>query len=157
MQSLHLTLGLPLPRVPTISVSIASLITCSSSTLLLRWPNHLNLYSWIFFDASVTLADPPTYWFLILSILVTPLIHLSIFIPVTSSLCSCAFFIGAASSPYASAGLTTALCTLPFSVKGTFLSHITPVTFLQLFHPACTRCFISLSISPAESNVDPRY
>ncbi|KAK7086884.1 hypothetical protein SK128_003007 [Halocaridina rubra] len=75
--------------------------------------------------------------FLILSLLVTPHIHLNILISATSSFFSCVFFIAHVSAPYIIAGLTTVLCTLPLNLIPILLSHSTPDTFFQFFHPAC--------------------
>ncbi|KAM8867112.1 uncharacterized protein ACB058_005233 [Synchiropus picturatus] len=72
-----------------------------------------------------------------------PIKNLSIFISATSSSDSCLFLSATVSKPYNIAGLTTLLYTFPFILADTLLSHITPDTFLQLFHPACTRFFTS--------------
>ena len=84
IQSFHLVFGLPLPLVPSTSISIASLPTCSSPSLLFKCPYHLILDSCIFLDTSTTFTVPLIYSFLILSLLVTPTDHLSIFISATS-------------------------------------------------------------------------
>ena len=55
--------------------------------------------SCIFLDTSTTFTVPLIYSFLILSLLVTPTDHLSIFISATSIFFSSFFFIGAASKP----------------------------------------------------------
>ncbi|KAK7028187.1 hypothetical protein SK128_016691, partial [Halocaridina rubra] len=68
--------------------------------------------------------------FLILSLLVTPHIHLNILISATSSFFSCVFFIAHVSAPYIIAGLPSVLCTLPLNLIPILLSHSTPRHFL---------------------------
>ena len=59
--------------------------------------------------------------------------------------------------PYTNAGLTTVVsCPLIFTFI--FLSHNTPDTLFQFFHPLCTLWVTSESSSPSSViNVDPRY
>ena len=109
MLSIHLLLGLLLLLFPCTSISVTSLLTWSSATLLLKYPYHLNLDFRIFLEISVTFTVPLIYSFLIQSLLVTPTIHLSIFISATSIFFSSLLFRDAASSPYVIAGLAIAL------------------------------------------------
>ena len=76
--------------------------------------------------------------FLILSSFVTPHIHHSIHISATSNLFSFAFFNAQV-------------------FKFIFLSHNTPDTLFQFFHPLCTMWVTSASSSPSSGNVDPTY
>ena len=57
----------------------------------------------------------------------------------TSNFFSCAFFNAHVSAPYISAGLTTVLYTFPLIFMFILLSHNTPDTLFQFFHPLCTR------------------
>ena len=84
--------------------------------------------------------------FLILSLRVTPHIHLSILISVTSIRFSCLFVVAHVSAPYSMAGLITVCIPFPFSFTGILLSHSTPLHFFEFLHPAPTRFVISVSI-----------
>ena len=125
MQSNHLRFGLPLLLFPSTSIVITLLPTYSSS-LLYTCPYHFNLLSCTFLDISPTFVVPLILSCLILSSLVTPLIHLNILISATSNLFSCAFFTAQVSAPYAIAGLTTVLYTFPFTLKLILRSHRIP-------------------------------
>ena len=91
MLSNHLRFGLPLLLFPGTSIPITLFPTYSSS-LLETSPYHFNLLSCTFLDIYPTFVVPLILSFLILSILVTPLIHLNILISATSNFFSCAFF-----------------------------------------------------------------
>ena len=91
MLSNHLRFGLPLLLFPYTSIPITLLPTYSSS-LLKTCPYHFNLLSCTFLDICHTFVVPLILSFLILSGLVTPLIHLNILISATSNFFSCAFF-----------------------------------------------------------------
>ena len=93
MQSFHLVFGLPLPLCTCTSMSIILLSTTSSS-LLSMWPYHFNLACCIFFDSSATFTVPLIRVLGILSLLVTPDIHLNIFTSATFILFSFTFLIG---------------------------------------------------------------
>ena len=82
------------------------LLTVCSSFILLTWPYHFSRFSVIFFDACTTLVVPLMCSFRILSLLVTPHIHLSIVISFTSSRASCPLVVAQVSAPYNRAGLT---------------------------------------------------
>ena len=82
----HLRFGLPLLLFPSTSIAITLLPTYSSSLL------NTCLLSCTFLDISPTFVVPLILYFLILSSLVTPLIHLNILISTTSNFFSCAFF-----------------------------------------------------------------
>ena len=84
MLSNHLRFGLPLLLFPGTSIPITLFPTYSSS-LLKICPYHFNLLSCTFLDISPTFVVPLILSFLILSILVTPLIHLNILISATST------------------------------------------------------------------------
>ena len=87
---------------------------CSPS-LLITCPYQINLLSVIFLEACATLVVPRMCSFLILSLRVTPHIHRSILISVTSIRFSCLFVVAHISAPYSIAGLITVLYTFPFS------------------------------------------
>ena len=84
MISNHLRFGLPLLLFPGTSIHITLLPTYSYS-LLKTCPYHFNLLSCTFLDISPTFVVPLIMSFLILSSLVTPLIHLNIFISLSIS------------------------------------------------------------------------
>ena len=86
-----------------------------------------------FLDISSTFVAPLILSFLILSSLVTPLIHLNILISATSNLFSCAFFTSHVPAPYAIAGLSTVLYTFPLILKLILQSHRIPDTLFQVF------------------------
>ena len=113
MLSNHLRFGHSLLLFPGTSIAITLLPTYSSS-LLKTCPYHFNLLSCTFFDITPTFVAPLMLSFLILSSLVTPLIHLNILISATSNLIfCCAFFTAQVSAPYIIAGLATFLYTSP--------------------------------------------
>ena len=112
MLSNHLRFGLPLLLFPGTSIAITLLPTYSSS-LLNTCPYYFNLLSCTFLNISPTFVVPLILSFLILSSLVTPLIHHNILISATSNFFSCAFFTAEVSAPYIIAGLTTVLYTFP--------------------------------------------
>ena len=120
-------------------------------------PYHFNLLSCSFFVISPTFVVPLILSFVILSSFVTPHIQRSILISATSNLFSCAFFNAHVSVPYSSAGLTTVLYTFPLIFTFILLSHNTPDTLFQFFHPLWTRWVTSASSSPSTANVDPWY
>ena len=104
----HLSFGLPLLLFPDTSNPITPLPMYSSS-LLNTWPYHFNLLSCTFSDISPTFVVPLILSFLIMSRLVTPLIHLNILISATSNFFSCGFSTAHVSAPYIIAGLTNGL------------------------------------------------
>ena len=104
--SFHLRFGRPLLLFPGISTSNILLTMCSSF-ILLTWPYHFSRFSVIFLDACTTPVVPLMCSFRILSLLVTPHIHLSILISFTSSRASCPLVVAQVSAPYNRAGLTT--------------------------------------------------
>ncbi len=115
------------------------------------------ILSCTFMDISPTFVVPLILSFLILSSLVTPLIHLNILFSATSNFFSCAFFTAHISAPYIIAGLTTVLYTFPLTLKLILRSHRNPDTLFQFFHPDCILCVISASKSPCSVNVAPTY
>ena len=152
----HLRFGLPLLLFPGTSIPITLFPTYSSS-LLKTCPYHFNLLSCTFLDISPTFVVPLILSFLILSTLVTPLIHLNILVSATSNFFSCAFFTAHVSAPYIIAGLTTVLYTFPLTLKLILRSHRIPDILFQFFHPDCILSVISASKSPFSANVAPRY
>ena len=110
-----------------------------------------------FLEISHTFIVPLILSFLILSSLVTPLIHLKILISATSNFFSCAFFTAHISALYIIAGLTTVLHTFPLTLKLIIRSHRIPDTLFQSFHLDCIICVISASKSPFSANVAPRF
>ena len=106
---------------------------------------------------SPTFVVPLILSFLMLSSFVTPYIHRSILISATSNLSSCASFNAHVPAPYTSAGLTTVLYTFHLMFTFILMSHNTPDTLFQLFHPLCTLWVTSASSSPFSAKVDTNY
>ena len=104
MLSNHLRYGLPLLLFPGTSIATTLLPTYSSS-LLNTCPYHFNLLSCTFLDISPTFGVPLILSFLVLSSLVTPLIHHNILMSDTSNVFSCAYFTAHVSARYIIAGL----------------------------------------------------
>ena len=165
MQSFHLLLGLPLFLFPT---SIAK--TLHPKYLFSRlttWPNYLNLPSLIFTPSCPTFNLLLTSSFFTLSSLVIPYSNLSILISATSNFFSILCITTRVSMLYIIAGLTTTLCSLPFTLRDTFCTD--PHTLLPWPVPlylwlscllSCTsRCspasFLHLSASSFPSSLAP--
>ena len=111
----------------------------------------------MFLNACTTLVVPVMCSFRILSLLVTPYIHLSILISFIYSRASCSIVVAQVSAPYNRAGLTTVLYTFPFSFTGILLSHSTPLHLFQSLHAALTLCEISVVMPPVSSTLEPTY
>ena len=90
--------GRPLLLFPGMFTS-SILLTICSSFILLTWPYHFSRCYIIFFDACTTLFVPLMCSFRILSLLVSPHIHLSILISFTSSRASCPLVVAQVSAP----------------------------------------------------------
>ena len=106
--SFHLRCGRPLLLFPGMS-TFSILLTMCSSCILLTWPYHFSLFSVVFLEAFTTLVVPLMCSFRILSLLVSPHIHLSIPISFNYSRASCLLVVAQVSEPYNRAGLTTVL------------------------------------------------
>ena len=106
--SFHRRCGRPLLLFPGMSTSSILLAMCSSF-ILLTWPYHFSHFSVISLEACTTLVVPLMCSFRILSLLVTPHIHLSSLISFTSSRASCPFVVAQVSVTYNTAGQTTVL------------------------------------------------
>ena len=156
MLSNHPRFCLPLLLFPGTYIPITLLPTYSSS-LLKTCPYHVILLSCTFLDISPTFGVPLILSFLILSSLVTPLIHLNILISPTSNFFYCAFLTAQVSALYIIAGLTTVLYTFPLNLKLILRSHRIPDTLFQFFHPDCILCVISASMYPFSASVAPMY
>ncbi|MFS7953355.1 hypothetical protein Hanom_Chr07g00617571 [Helianthus anomalus] len=109
--SSHVSLGLPLPLLPS-KVRVSITLTGAVVSLRFTCPNHLNLPSLIFSDILATPNLSLKTSFLIRSNLVCPHIHLSILISATSILRACVFLIAQQSVPYSIASLTATLWSL---------------------------------------------
>ena len=59
--------------------------------------------------------------------------------------------------PYTSAGLTAVLCISPLVFTFIFLSHNTPATLYQFFHPLCTLWVTSGPRYPSSATIDPTF
>ena len=92
-----------------------------------------------------------------LSVSVTPLILLNIFISVFSSTCSYFFPSVQHSAPYKTTGLMTVVYSLIVSFLGIFSSLVTPDMSLQLPHAALTLAFTASSHPPSSPVVTPTY
>ena len=82
----------------------------------------------------------------ILFLLVTPHIHLSIFISFTSSRASCPVVVARVSAPFSIVGQTTVVYIFPFRFTGILLSHNTPLHLFQFLHAELTLCVISVAM-----------
>ena len=133
MLSNHLRFGLPLLLFP--APPSPSLSSLRIRLLFSKHAHTTSTYSCTFLDISPTFVVPLILSLLILSILVTPLIHLNILISTTSNFFSCAFFTAHVSAPYIIAGLTTVLYTFPLTLKLILRSHRIPDILFQFFHP----------------------
>ena len=151
MLSNHLRVGLPLLLFP--GTSIPSL-SCLRIHFLFSIHAHFNLLSALSLAISPTFVVPLIISFLILSSLVTPLIHLNILISATSNLFYCAFFTALVSAPYIIAGLTTVLYTFPLTLTRILRSNRIPDTLFQFFHPDCILCVVFVSKSLPMSFLD---
>ena len=116
--SIHLRLGRPL-LFPGTTMSIIFLDRLSSSFLLIC-PYQFNRFCLENVDIWHTLASYCIIWFLTWSFLVLLFIHRSILISATCNLFSSFFLTAQHSAPYVIVGLITVLCTLSFSLMGTF-------------------------------------
>ena len=81
----HFRFGLPFLLFPRTSITI-TLLPIYSCSLLDTCPYHFNLLPWTFLDNYPTFVVPLILSFLILSSVMTPLIHLNILISATSNL-----------------------------------------------------------------------
>ncbi|KAM0003120.1 hypothetical protein Hdeb2414_s0006g00197051 [Helianthus debilis subsp. tardiflorus] len=90
--SFHVSLGLPLPLLPS-TVRVSTTLTGVIVSLRFTCPNHFNLPSLIFSDILVTPNIFLKTSFLFRSNIVCPHIHISILISATSILCVCVFLI----------------------------------------------------------------
>ena len=137
--SFHRRFGRPLHIFPGMSTSNILLTMCSSF-ILLTWPYHFSRFSVIFLDACTTLAVPLTCSFRIVSLLVTPNIHLSILISFTSRRASCPIVVAQVSAPYNRAGLTTVL----YCISSSF----------PMLHSLSVKYLLSCLLSPPRLNRD---
>ena len=152
-RSRHLPLGLPLGRLPGISMSITCLRLLSCS-LRCTCPNHLSLLS---LALLFILPTPSSYMIssiFFLSFTVTPLILLSILISVFSRIFSSFTSVVQHSAPYKMAGLTTVVYSLVFNFVGIFLSGPSSLHFCPA---AFTLALTAVSDPPPSLKVTPRY
>ena len=151
----HLRFGLPLLLFPCTSTTLILLSTYTSfSSQYMPMPLQP---TFLHLEISPTFVVSLIISFLILSSLVTQLIHLNILISPISNSFSCAFFTAHISAPYTIAGLATVLYTFPLTLKLILRSHRIPDAIFQCFHPGCILCVISASKSPFSANIAPRY
>ena len=147
-RSRHLPLGLPLGRLPGISMSITCLRLLSCS-LRCTCPNHLSLLSL----ALLFILPTPSSFLIssrfILSFTVTPLILLSILISVFSRIFSSFTPVVQHSAQYKMTGLTTVVYSLVFNFVGIFLSAITGPSSLHFCHPVFTLALTAVSDPPS--------
>ena len=155
-RSRHLPLGLPLGRLPGISMSITFLRLLSCS-LRCTCPNHLSLLSLALLFILPTPSSFLISSLFILSFTVTPLILLSILISVFSRIFPSFTPVVQHSAPYKMTGLTTVVYSLVFNSVGIFLSAITGPSSLHFCHPALTLALTVVSYPPSSLKVTPRY
>ena len=134
-----------------------SLLSMCSSFILLTWPYHFSRCSVIVLHSCTTLVVPLMCSFRILSLLVTPHIHICILISFTSSRASCPLVVAQVSAPYNISGLTTVFVNHPL------LLHWHPPVIQQSTAslPVSTCCTHSVKIyvviAPVSSTLAPRY
>ena len=146
----------PTSCYPTTSASV--FLSFSSTTpslfcphrisLLNTCPYNLKLLYCTFLDISPTFAIPLILSFLMLSSLVTPLIHFHhtvcfLHCPCLGSVHHCWFYNN--------------LYIFPLTLNLILRSHRTHDSLFQFFRPGSILCFIFTSKSPFSGNVDPRY
>ena len=148
--------GLPLGRLPGISMSITCLRLFSCS-LRCTCPNHLSLLSLALLFILPTPSSFLISSFFILSFTVTPLFPLSILISVFSRIFSSFTPVVQHSAPYKITGLTTVVYSLVFNFAGIFLSAITGPNSLHFCHPAFTLALTAVSDPPSLLKVTPSY
>ena len=117
----HFSFERPLVRVPVTFV-LSVLLGMWVSSLYITCPYHDSLFCVRTELIDDSFAFPVMVPFVILSFLVFPRLHLSIFISVVCKRCSSCLHSAQHSLPYTIAGLTTVLFCLFFSFMGTFLS-----------------------------------
>ena len=109
----------------------------------------------IFVDACTTLGVHLMCSFRILSLRVTPHIHLSILVSFTYSRASCLLVVSQVSAPYNRAGLTTVKFYKPFhSVSLAFSCHTKLHGISTSFSMLHSLCVISVAMSPPRLNRD---
>ena len=91
------------------------------------------------------------------SITVIPTILLSILISVLATNSSVLLPISQHSAPYRRTGLIIVLYSLEFSFLGIFLSYITPVISLHLYHVAFILCLTAVITPPFLTITIPKY
>ena len=113
----------------------------------------------IFVDACTTLYGVPLMCsFRILSLRVTPHIHLSILVSFTYSRASCLLVVSQVSAPYDRAGLTTVEFCKPFhSVSLAFSCHTKLQGISSSFSMLHSLCVISVAMPPVSSKIEPIY
>ena len=102
-------------------------------------------------DGGITVVVTLMRAFRIVSILVTPNIHLNITITYRPDYCR--FIVAHVSAPYNIAGLTTVYYTVSFSFTGIILSQNTSLHLFQFLHAALTQCVNSISMTPDTSTL----
>ena len=155
-RSHHLSLGLPLGRLPGISMSITCLRLLSCS-LRCTCPNHLSLLSLALLFIPPTPSSFLISSLFILSFTVTALILLSILISVFSRVFSSFTPVVQHYAPYKMTGLTTVVYSLVFNFVGIYLSAITGPSSLHFCHAAFTLSLTAVSDPPSSLKVIPRY
>ena len=127
------------------------------SSLLTTCPNHLILAPLAFSDILRTPHLLRISSLFILSLRLTPVIHLSILISVLSSILSSFASVVHVSAPCNKAGLIIVLYTLAFNFNGIFLSQVTPVSSLHLHQATPIQSFTASVYPPLLSITFPSY
>ncbi|KAG7298085.1 hypothetical protein JYU34_018855 [Plutella xylostella] len=100
---------------------------------------------------------PRTYSLRILSSLVTPHIHLNIFISAAWTALTCVCVAAQVSLPYIRTGRMMVLYTRPFNLTGILLSQVTPVTSRHFSQAAAILCWMLYSTLPELCIMFPKY
>ena len=131
--SSHLVFRRRLGLVP-VTFILCMLLVMWVSSLRITWPYHDNRFCVKTDLIGVTFAIPPMVSILILSFLVFPWLHLSIFIYVVCKRCSSCLRSSQHSLPYPITGLTTVLYSLLFSFTSRLYLLIIPSSWPSEFY-----------------------
>ena len=117
---------------------------------LITWSYHLSRVSVIFLDACATLVVHIMFTFRIISLLVTPHIHLRILISFISSRGYWPFVVAQCSAPYNIARLTTLLSTFPICVTDILQSHNTSLHLFHFLFASFSLCLMYVAMPPVD-------
>ena len=153
----HLVLGRPRGLLFPWGIHSVILIVHLLSRLLATWPAHLCLLSLMLLIMSVKPLCFRIHSVLFLSLRVTPIMILSIFLWVVTSFSSWVLLSDQVSQPYVITGSIHSLNAFLFSLIGTFLSRMMLSSLQNALHPWPILLFISCIWSWSLVTICPRY